>query len=110
MDPKRFHHRWRAFAPAATLLGLVRLARPRDWVKNVFVVLPVPFALTAGAHLAPGPFLLGLLGFCLVNSAIYTLNDLADAPADRFHPQKRRRPWPPARYRRAPRSGKSSCC
>ena len=40
----------------------------------------------------PSPFLLGLAGFCLVNSAIYTLNDLCDAAADRLHPTKRRRP------------------
>lgn len=72
--------------------GLIRLARPQDWVKNVFVVLPVPFALKAGAQFAAAPFLLGLAGFCLVNSAVYTLNDLFDAEADRLHPTKRNRP------------------
>jgi 4-hydroxybenzoate polyprenyltransferase len=72
--------------------GLIRLARPKHWAKNVFVVLPVPFALAAGAHLAPAGFLLGLLGFCLVTSAVYTFNDLSDAQADRFHPKKRHRP------------------
>ena len=74
------------------LTGLIRLARPRDWVKNVFVVLPVPFALKAGAQFATAPFLLGLAGFCVVNSAVYTLNDLFDAEADRLHPTKRNRP------------------
>jgi 4-hydroxybenzoate polyprenyltransferase len=72
--------------------ALFQLARPKHWIKNVFVVLPVPFCLAAGAHLAPAAFLLGLVGFCLVNSAVYTLNDLTDARADRFHPQKQRRP------------------
>ncbi len=74
------------------LTGLVRLARPQDWVKNVFVVLPVPFALAAGADFDPVVFLLGLSGFCLINSAVYTLNDLCDAEADRLHPKKRHRP------------------
>jgi 4-hydroxybenzoate polyprenyltransferase len=37
-------------------------------------------------------FLAGLFGFCLVNSAIYTLNDLCDAATDRLHPKKRLRP------------------
>ncbi|MCE5266942.1 MAG: UbiA prenyltransferase family protein [Planctomycetaceae bacterium] len=79
------------------LLGQIRLARPQDWVKNVFVLLPVPFALKA-IHAAGGgtpsavSFLLGLTGFCLINSAIYTLNDFCDAAADRLHPKKCKRP------------------
>jgi 4-hydroxybenzoate polyprenyltransferase len=72
--------------------GLIKLARPKDWIKNVFVLLPVPFAIAAGAHFETIPFLLGLAGFCLINSAIYTLNDLCDAESDRLHPQKCRRP------------------
>lgn len=74
------------------LIGLIQLARPKHWVKNVFVVLPVPFALAAGAHLSPLTFLLGLVGFCLVNSAVYALNDLTDAKTDRLHAEKRHRP------------------
>jgi 4-hydroxybenzoate polyprenyltransferase len=72
--------------------GLIQLARPKDWIKNVFVLLPVPFALAAKAHLDPVVFLLGLAGFCLINSAVYTLNDLFDAESDRAHPKKRFRP------------------
>lgn len=79
-------------AALPTLGALVRLARPADWIKNVFVLLPVPFALADGAAFEPAAFLLGLLGFCLVNSAVYTLNDLCDAAADRRHPKKRYRP------------------
>ncbi len=78
------------------LTDLVRLARPQDWIKNVFVLLPVPFALQAGTRYTTAPFALpfalGLAGFCLVNSAVYTLNDLFDAAADRLHPTKRNRP------------------
>lgn len=80
------------------LTGLIRLARPRDWIKNVFVLLPVPFALKAmdaagqPRSFAPVSFCLGLLGFCLVTSAVYTLNDLWDAKTDRLHPRKCRRP------------------
>jgi 4-hydroxybenzoate polyprenyltransferase len=77
---------------------LIRLARPAHWVKNVFVLIPVPFALVAAHKKAIAfdfqtlPFLMGLLGFCLVNSAVYTLNDLLDAGTDRLHPKKRLRP------------------
>jgi len=75
------------------LAGLFRLARPVDWVKNVFVLIPVPFALSANkGTFEPACFLLGLFGFCLINSAVYTLNDLFDAESDRLHPRKRNRP------------------
>jgi len=78
--------------------ALFRLARPADWIKNIFVLIPVPFALAAAP--AEGgevrfdllTFALGLFGFCLINSAVYTLNDLFDAAADRLHPRKRLRP------------------
>jgi 4-hydroxybenzoate polyprenyltransferase len=78
------------------LADLLRLARPADWIKNVFVLIPVPFALADEAQreaaFHPGLFLLGLFGFCLANSAVYTLNDLLDVEADRLHPRKRHRP------------------
>ena len=40
----------------------------------------------------PLAFLLGLAGFCLLNSAVYTLNDWRNAATDRLHPTKRLRP------------------
>lgn len=72
--------------------SLIALSRPRHWVKNALVLMPVPFAVTSGAHLDPRVFGLGLAGFCLVNSAVYALNDSLDAEADRSHPDKRERP------------------
>jgi 4-hydroxybenzoate polyprenyltransferase len=82
---------------AASLADLVRLARPHHWVKNLFVLLPMPFALADRPQLGLAsldwPAIgWGLLGFSLVNSAIYTLNDLIDATVDRRHPRKRNRP------------------
>ncbi len=73
-------------------IGLVQLARPKDWIKNVFVLAPLPFALKTGSQFDATSFLLGLVGFCLINSAIYTLNDWCDVAADRLHPRKRHRP------------------
>ena len=88
-----------AAGKAQLLRCLVRLARPADWIKNIFVLIPIPFALAAAARaemvavrFEVVPFLLGLFGFCLINSAVYTLNDLFDAEADRLHPRKRDRP------------------
>jgi 4-hydroxybenzoate polyprenyltransferase len=75
------------------IAGLLKLARPHHWIKNVFVLMPLPFAFVAGgARVDWVVFATGFLGFCLVNSAVYTFNDLLDAEADRQHPRKRSRP------------------
>jgi 4-hydroxybenzoate polyprenyltransferase len=71
---------------------LIRLARPRDWAKSVFVMLPLPFAIRAGATLSPSVVALGVAAFCVTASGVYVLNDLRDAEADRAHPRKRTRP------------------
>ncbi len=66
--------------------------RPHQWVKNLFVLAPVVFA----KELTSPTFILSALGaffvFCLLAGAVYTLNDLVDASADRVHPVKRFRP------------------
>ena len=46
----------------------------------------------AGGEFDLTRFALGLLGFCLTNSAIYAFNDVLDAENDRRHPEKRNRP------------------
>ena len=76
----------------AIAAGLVRSARPRQWVKNVLVVA-APGA--AGVLTQPGPLgtvALALVAFCLVSSGTYMLNDARDVDADRRHPTKRERP------------------
>src|SRR5258705_1515894 len=73
-------------------LDYVRLARPKDWTKNVFVLMPMPFALAAGGTLDVPSFLLGVGGFSLVTSAVYAVNDAIDAERDRAHEKKRTRP------------------
>lgn len=73
--------------------SMIRLARPKDWIKGVFVLAPVPFAIAAGGDVPDlAPLGVGLLGFSLVSSAVYCYNDARDAEADRSHPQKRHRP------------------
>ncbi len=70
----------------------LRLLRLHHWLKNGFVLAPVPFAVAAGSPLRPVALGAGLLGFCLLSSAIYALNDVRDAEADRRNPRKRHRP------------------
>jgi decaprenyl-phosphate phosphoribosyltransferase len=70
----------------------LELSRPKDWVKNVFVFMPVPFALASGAQLDTRTFGLGLLAFCMANSAVYAFNDAKDADRDKAHDKKKNRP------------------
>ncbi len=74
------------------LRDYLELSRPKDWVKNVFVFMPVPFALASGAKLDRHVFALGLLAFCMANSAVYSFNDAQDAERDRAHDRKKERP------------------
>ena len=66
--------------------------RPHQWVKNLFVVAPLVFS----KHLFDQSYLLrtavATLAFCALSGAVYAFNDVRDAPADRQHPIKRRRP------------------
>lgn len=71
---------------------LIRLARPKHWVKNAFVAAPLfftPNALSAGNLLAVA---MAFLAFGLAASAVYVVNDYFDCAADRLHPEKRHRP------------------
>lgn len=72
--------------------GLVRLARPRQWVKNV-LVFAAPGAAGVLTHAIPLLHALAAFAlYCVVASGTYYLNDSIDAEADRAHPTKRLRP------------------
>lgn len=79
-------------AGSTSLVDLVRLARPKDWLKNVFVLMPLPFALASGASLDVAALAIGIAGMCLVSSAVYALNDVLDAERDRVSARNQRRP------------------
>ncbi|MFI6091621.1 decaprenyl-phosphate phosphoribosyltransferase [Streptomyces sp. NPDC051218] len=73
-------------------LGLLKTARPRQWVKNVLVVA----APAAAGELFSRHSLIQLVVvfalFTAAASAVYLINDARDAEADRAHPTKCRRP------------------
>ena len=75
-----------------SLVDIGRLLRPRHWLKNVFVVMPIPFALGDGGVLDLYVLGIGLVAMCAANSAVYVFNDWVDASRDREHPVKRFRP------------------
>lgn len=75
----------------------LHLLRPAQWIKNIVVLAPLFFSLWNASSPTPSlapltPALLAFLAFCLLSSSIYILNDIADAPRDRLHPRKHRRP------------------
>lgn len=74
------------------LPALIRAMRPKQWAKNVFVFVGVFFD---GKLLHPSKVFTSILAFvifCLISSAIYLINDLADIEKDRLHPVKKNRP------------------
>ncbi len=74
-----------------TWAALLRLARPKQWAKSVFVAVG-PFFGGATAVVELWGVGLAMLAFALASSGCYVVNDLRDAEADRLHPRKRRRP------------------
>jgi decaprenyl-phosphate phosphoribosyltransferase len=74
------------------LPALVRLARPKQWVKNVLVVAAPGAAGVLTESEALVDTAIAFACFCLAASGTYYLNDALDAEADRLHPDKRLRP------------------
>lgn len=74
--------------PKSEVLGLIKLIRPKQWVKNAFVIAPLLFS---GEFLKLSSIYQTLFAtflFCLAASAVYIVNDLKDIEKDRAHPEK----------------------
>jgi len=69
-----------------------QIIRPRQWVKNLFVLAPLLFARKLFEQLLLVEALAATAIFCLLSSSVYMFNDVVDAESDRHHPQKRHRP------------------
>ncbi len=71
-----------------------QLLRVPQWIKNLFVFVPLMFSL----HLFEADYFLASLKafviFCLASSFIYIINDIIDIDADAVHPTKKFRPLP----------------
>ena len=88
-------------APSTSARGgwksYLKIARFDHWIKQVFIVPGIVFALAV----VPGAVLdaafifrlvLGVVAVCLVASANYVINEWLDAEFDKFHPVKKNRP------------------
>ncbi len=82
-----------ARAEAGSTPGAVLEAiRPRQWIKNVFVLAPCVFAGRLGEPESTLRAIAAFAAFCVLSSSVYLINDLADRKVDRQHPRKRLRP------------------
>lgn len=73
------------------VIGLLKLIRPKQWVKNIFLFAPLVFSKQF-LHLHSIYQVVFAAGmFCLAASAVYIINDLNDIERDKAHPQKRKK-------------------
>ncbi len=74
------------------LRALLVEARPKQWVKNAFLLAGIVFSKQLLDPSSQVHVIGAVAIFCGVSSCIYYLNDLGDREADRQHPKKRFRP------------------
>lgn len=74
------------------LSDVFKLMRPYQYIKNVFIFLPLFFALKITQIDLLINALIAFIAFSLTASAIYILNDYHDIEDDRLHPKKKTRP------------------
>lgn len=75
-----------------TLKNILKLMRIHQWVKNLFIFLPLFFNRQLTDIQALTSCIIVFFGFSLVASSIYCFNDIADLGADKIHPTKSKRP------------------
>jgi len=74
------------------LSNVIKLMRPHQYIKNLFIFLPLFFALKITDIQLLTNSLIAFIAFSLTASAVYILNDYRDIDDDRRHPTKRDRP------------------
>lgn len=82
-------------ASASRLRDYIRIARPDHWIKNVFIIPGAAVAYVIVPRVPASTLVIAsaaVASICLAASANYTINDLLDAPHDRYHPRKGSRP------------------
>lgn len=72
--------------------GILKAARPRQWIKNFAVFAALIFSGSLFDHTVQFKALAAFLLFCGFSSATYLLNDVFDVDRDKLHPFKNKRP------------------
>jgi decaprenyl-phosphate phosphoribosyltransferase len=76
------------------MIEYINLLRPKHWIKNGFIFLPLFFSgeLFSLSFTSYVQLLISFIAFCFASSFIYILNDIKDVASDRLHPKKKYRP------------------
>ena len=76
-----------------TLKLYFQVFRVKQWVKNLFILIPGFFAGTLfNIEFIPS-LIQGFFSFSFIASSIYVINDIRDIEVDRLHPVKQNRPF-----------------
>jgi decaprenyl-phosphate phosphoribosyltransferase len=75
-----------------TIYAFWKLIRPHQWIKNLFLFVPIFFAGDVFNTNKILLLFLGFLSFSIGSSAVYILNDFKDIESDKLHPLKKERP------------------
>ncbi len=73
-------------------VAYLKLLRPKDWAKNLFLFIPIFFAGELYDLEKIKLTCWGILAFCCIASSIYIINDYRDIEDDKKHPEKHKRP------------------
>lgn len=80
------------FVATICIVEYLKLLRPKDWAKNLFLFIPLFFAGEIFNFEKIVAISWGVLAFCCIASSIYIINDYRDIEDDRKHPVKCKRP------------------
>lgn len=72
--------------------SILLLLRPHQWLKNLFIFLPLFFDRRLLDWIYLYPTLIAFVAYSFAASAVYCFNDIWDVAADRLHPKKCKRP------------------
>ncbi len=72
--------------------AIIKSMRPKQWVKNVFVLAALVFDRQLNNLPAALVTVLGFFLFCMLSGSVYLINDVFDKEADQNHPTKKNRP------------------
>ncbi len=66
--------------------------RPKQWIKNFFIFLPLVFGKKLFAYPVNLKVIAAFFLFSITSSVVYLINDIIDVEKDKLHPTKRLRP------------------